>query len=580
NQVKIVIFIVRRSWAVVIMAAFLVVSCRHANEIPQQSSSPTVDVDSIAFTDITQQAGITWEHCNGAFGKLYLPEIKGSGCAIIDYNNDGWPDILFINAQHWPGHRTANEPTMALYRNNKNGTFTDVTAEAGLAIPMFGMGVAVGDYDNDGWDDLFITSYGQNHLFHNDHGVFKDVSKESGIANDSGWHTSAMFIDYDNDGKLDIFVCSYVDWTAENDVYCTTGIPVKTYCTPEYYHGKTNRLYHNNGDGTFTDVTKSSHIENPNGKGLGVAMMDFNDDGYQDIVVACDLAHNMLFRNNKDGTFTDIGFDAGIACDANGRMRSGMGIDCGDLDNDGKQTIVIGNFQGEPDWVFKQINTDIFAERAGASGIGAPSSKALRFAVAFADFDHDGYLDVISADGHVHPEVDKYLPQIKFRQPMQLYRNLSGGKFTEIAHLIPGPLQKPILGRGLALGDLNNDGMVDVVVTTNDSLPMVMLNNTKNGNTYLGVRLHGVRANRDGIGAEVTAITKTGKQMQCVRSGSSYCSASQLIANFGLGKQNTVDTLIVKWNAASADTLTNIPAGQMVVITEGSRTYEKFQPAQ
>jgi len=535
--------------------------------------------NGITFTDITKAAGITWRHCNGAFGMRYMPEIKGSGCAIIDYNNDGWPDLLFINAQHWPGHRVANEPTMALYRNNKDGTFTDVTAEAGLAIPMFGMGVAVGDYDNDGWDDIFVTTYGTNHLFHNDHGVFKDVSKEARIANDTGWHTSAMFIDYDNDGKLDLFVCSYVNWTVANDLFCTNGIPQKTYCTPELFSGRTSHLYHNNGDGTFTDVTKSSHIENPNGKALGVAMMDYNNDGYQDIVVACDLAHNMLFRNNKDGTFMDVGYEAGIACDDLGRTRSGMGIDCGDLDNDGMQTIVIGNFSSEADWVYKQIKTDVFADRAEISGIGPPSIDLLKFAIVFADFDHDGYLDVLGANGHIRPEVRQY-SQITFPEPMQLFRNLGNGKFTEIAHLMQGPLNNEIVGRGIALGDLFNNGNIDVVATSNGNAPEVLRNDTKNGNAYLGVHLRGVHANRDGIGAVITAVYRGGRQMQCVRSGSSYCSASQLMANFGLGAFNTVDSLIVRWNAVSADTLTNIAANQTIVVTEGIRAYEKFQPAQ
>ena len=243
---------------------------------------------------------------------MYFPEIKGSGCAIIDYNNDGWPDLLLVNCMHWTGHRTPEEPLMALYRNNRDGTFTDVTKEAGLAVPMFGMGVAVGDYDNDGWDDLFITAYGRNHLFHNDHGTFTDVSARAGVAGDSEWHSSAMFVDYDNDGFLDLFVCSYCDWREENDIYYSLG-GVKTYATPDGYDGLTNHLYHNNGNGTFTDVTQDAGISNPNGKAMSMAMCDYNNDGYPDIAVACDLTDNMLFRNNMDGTFTDIAGNAGVA---------------------------------------------------------------------------------------------------------------------------------------------------------------------------------------------------------------------------------------------------------------------------
>ena len=268
----------------------------------------------ITFTDITTQAGITWRHCNGAFGGMYFPEIKGSGCAIIDYNNDGWPDLLLVNCMHWPGHRTPDEPTMALYRNNRDGTFTDVTKEAGLAVPMFGIGATVGDYDNDGWDDLFIAAYGHDHLFHNDHGVFTDVTAHAGVAGDSEWHTSAMFVDYDNDGKLDLFVCSYCNWTPDNDLYFTMGGGIKSYGTPDGYFGMTNHLYHNNGNGTFTDVTRKAGIYNPKGKAMSVAMCDYNDDGYPDILVSCDLTDIMLFRNNANGTFTDVAMKAGIAC--------------------------------------------------------------------------------------------------------------------------------------------------------------------------------------------------------------------------------------------------------------------------
>ncbi len=570
--------------ATLIFATFVCASS--CSRIFNKSNSPKSAIDSVAdisngitFTDITVSSGITWRHCNGAFGQMYLPEIKGSGCAIIDYNNDGWPDLLFVNSMHWPGHTTLQEPTMALYRNNRDGTFTDVTKECGLAIPLFGMGVTVGDYDNDGWDDIFITAYGHNHLFHNDKGVFTDVTQKAGLAGDSNWHSSAMFLDYDNDGKLDLFVCSYCGWTPENDIFYSLGGNVKTYGAPDVYPALTNHLYHNNGNGTFTDVTRKSGIYNMNGKALAVAMCDFNDDGYPDIVVACDDTDNMLYRNNTDGTFTNIANHAGIAYDINtGKRRSGMGVDCGDLDNDGKTSIVIGNFYTEPDWVYKQTGPDTFVDCAAKRGIDTITRTVLKFAVTIADFDHDGFLDFLTADGHVRVIDEFHSNKVKFREPMQLFRNLGNGKFAEIVSLMHGPMQNNILGRGIALGDLFNSGNEDVVVTTNDSTPMVLRNDTKNGNSYLEVHLCGVHANRDGIGAKITAICPNWRQVQFVHSGSSYASASELDVNFGMGKNKRVDTLIVRWGAHSIDTLTNIPTQQSILITENKREYSTISP--
>jgi len=562
------------------VVAVIAVSCgnnRNNGELRVTVDSTAVLCNGITFTDITANAGITWQHCNGAFGMKYFPEIKGSGCAIIDYNNDGWPDLLLVNSMHWPGHLTSNEPTMALYRNNKDGTFTDVTKAVGLAAPMFGMGVAVGDYDNDGWDDVFITAYGHDHLFHNDHGIFKDVSMRAGVAGDSEWHTSAMFIDYNNDGKLDLFVCSYCDWTPDNDLFFAIG-GTKTYGTPDAFHGLTNHLYRNNGNGTFTDVTRIAGVNDPASKALGVALLDFNNDGYPDIAVACDLTDNKLYRNNKDGTFTDISQIAGIAAGAAGKHRSGMGIDCGDFDNDGKFSIVIGNFLGEPTWVYKQKETEQFADCATECGIGLPSCDVLKFAVDAADFDHDGFLDILTADGHVQPEKELANKKFKFKEPMQLFRNLGSGKYAEIVSRLHGPLQSNISGRGIALGDLFNTGNIDALVTTNDSTPLLLRNDTKNGNGYIEVRLHGVHSNRDGIGAKITAICSGWRQSQFIHSGSSYESANQLIANFGLGANRRVDTLIVRWDAYSSDTLKNIAGNQRFTIIENDTTIQPYLP--
>ena len=405
--------------------------------------------------------------------------------------------------------------------------------------------------------------------------MFTDVTAHAGVAGDSEWHTSAMFVDYDNDGKLDLFVCSYCDWTPENDIYFSQG-GLKSYGTPDGYYGLTDHLYHNNGNGTFTDVTRKAGIYNPKGKTMSLTMCDVNGDGYPDIFVACDLAKNMLYRNNGNGTFTDIAERAGVAAGPEGKTRSGMGIDCADLDNDGLPSIVIGNFFNEPIWVYKERKDNTFVDLAMTDGIGEASLPVLKFGVVAADFDHDGFLDVLAADGEVHTESEFVNSKAKFKEPMQLYRNLGHGKFEEIVPRLHGPLQKNILGRGIALGDLFNTGNMDALVTTNDSTAMLLRNDTKNGNTYLEVRLHGVRANRDGIGARITAICPGWRQSQFIHSGSSYESASQSIANFGLGKIPRVDTLIVKWNARSIDTLTDIPAGQAISVTESTRAFQIF----
>ena len=344
------------------------------------------------------------------------------------------------------------------------------------------------------------------------------------------------------------------------------------------YPALTNHLYHNNGDGTFTDVTRKANIYNMHGKAMGVAMCDYNGDGFPDIVVACDDTNNMLYRNNANGTFTNIAQSAGIACDTMGKSRSGMGIDCADLDNDGKTAIVIGNFIAEHDWLYKQRGKENFVDVALAAGIATPSDSVLKFAVTCADFDHDGWLDILTADGHVRYVDEFYNSKRKFKEPMQLFRNMGDGRFVEIVKLMHGPLQDNILGRGIALGDLFNTGNMDVLVSTNDSTPLLLRNDTKNGNSYLEVRLRGTRANRDGIGAAITAICPGWRQTQYIHSGSSYESASQMVANFGLGSKRLVDTLIVKWNVYWADTLASIPAGQTITITESARKFESFTP--
>jgi hypothetical protein len=525
----------------------------------------------IQFTDITAQAGIHFKHNTGAFGKKYLPETMGNGACFLDYDNDGWQDILIVNSMDWPGHKTGKS-FPALYHNNKDGTFTDVTQQAGLAIETYGQGCAVADYDNDGYEDIYITSVGANHLFHNlGNGKFADVTAKAGVG-DPGFSTSAVWFDYDNDGKLDLFVANYVQWTIATDQYCTLDGKNKSYCTPQSYKGQSSTLYHNKGNGIFEDVTRRAGLYDPSGKSLGIALLDYDNDGWLDLFVANDTEPNKLYRNNHNGTFTEVGVPAGIAYSEAGTTRAGMGTDAADYDNSGHDGLVIGNFTNEGMALYHNDGSGLFTDEAPSSGLSRMSLQSLTFACFFFDYDLDGRLDIFAVNGHVSDNIQVVQPTVKYAQPPHLFRNLGQNKFEEVGSELGKAMQVPIVGRGAAYADFDNDGDLDLLITSNHGTTRLLRNDNANQNDVLRVKTVGTKSNRDGIGARVTLITKKGERLtRMVKTGSSYLSQSELPVTFGLGKPESGRTvnLEVVWPSGKKDSIPNVTPNQMITVEEG-----------
>jgi len=531
----------------------------------------------IHFRDITSQAGIHFVHNNGAFGKKWLPETMGPGCAFIDYDNDGYPDILLVNGEDWPGHPRgggkSDATTLKLYHNNGNGTFTDVTRKAGLAIPMFGLGAAVGDYDNDGYDDLFVTALGQSHLFHNNgNGTFTDVTKSAGLWGPNEFSTSAAWTDYDRDGKLDLVVSNYVQWTQQTDLYCTLDGAHKSYCTPESYKGTSVRLWHNLGGGKFEDATAKAGLGDPTSKSLGITILDYNGDGWPDILIANDTQPNKLYLNKKDGTFEERGVAAGIAFSEDGVARAGMGVDAADYDRSGQASVIISNFANQMVSLYHNEGNGLFVDEAPQSEVGRATLVTLGFGCFFFDYDNDGWQDIFVADGHIEDQIERVQKRVSYAEPPHLFRNLGGGKFQEVTAQVGTAFALPKVARGTAYADIDNDGFLDVLVTTNGG-PVYLFHNEGGVNHSLRVKLVGTKSNRDGIGAVVRVTfgddNKKDKQWKMLRSGSSYLSQSELVLTFGLGMQTKADRIEIQWPSGQADKLSNIDAGQTITIQEG-----------
>ncbi len=533
----------------------------------------------IQFRDITAQAGIHFIHNNGAFGKKWLPETMGPGCAFIDYDNDGYPDILIVNGEDWPGHQHAVS-TLKLYHNNRDGTFTDVTRKAGLTVPIFGLGVAIGDYDNDGYDDVFISALGQSRLFHNNgNGTFTDVTKTAGLWGPNEFSTSAAWVDYDRDGKLDLIVANYVQWSPQTDIYCTLDGVHKSYCTPESYKGASARLWHNLGNGKFEDATQKAGLSDPTSKSLGVAILDYNGDGWPDILLANDTQPNKLYLNKKDGGFEERGVAAGIAFSEDGIARAGMGVDAADYDRSGHPSIIITNFANQMLSLYHNEGNGLFVDEAPRSEVGRATLVTLGFGCFFFDYDNDGWPDIFVADGHIENEIERVQKRVAYAEPPHLFRNLGGGKFQEVTQQMGSAFASPKVARGTAYADIDNDGALDILLTTNGGR-VWLFHNEGGTNHSLRVKFVGTKSNRDGIGAVVRVNSGNDKQSQMLRSGSSYLSQSELVLTFGLGSQAKVDTLEVQWPSGEVEKLSSIPGDQTVTLQEGkgviaSRPYGK-----
>jgi enediyne biosynthesis protein E4 len=560
----------------VFIGCLIQLSCQ-TNSQPQTSTAaepskpaqanPTEEL-KVRFTDITKQAGITFVHTNGAFGKKYLPESIGSGCAFLDYNNDGKQDILLINSMEWPEHHQHTSYS-ALYKNNGDGTFSDVTRTAGLAVEMYALGCAIGDYDNDGDSDLFISTLYTDKLFRNNgNGTFTDVSREAGFQ-DSDFGTSSTWFDYDRDGDLDLYICNYVQWSPAKDLFCTLDGTHKSYCTPESYRGASPKLYQNQGNGKFQEVSQKAGLFDPNSKALGVIAFDYDQDGWPDLFVANDTQPNKLYHNNGNGIFTEKGVMAGVAFSEAGVARAGMGVDAADYDDSGNYSLIIGNFSNEMIGLYHNEGTGLFIDEAPTSTIGQASLLTLTFGAFFFDFDLDGRQDVFAANGHVHDDIDKVQQQVKYAEPPHLFRNLGNKHFAEVTRSVGNDLPRPIVARGAAYGDIDNDGDPDLLISTNGGPAYLFRNDGNSENRYVKLKLIGSKSNRDTIGAKVTLHLKNGRRMsEFVKSGSSYCSQSELPLTFGLGKNQEIAGVEILWPSGRRTKVGVLKINEMNIVRE------------
>jgi hypothetical protein len=520
------------------------------------------------FTDVTKNAGIAFVHNSGRAGKKWLPETMGSGTAFLDYDGDGWLDILLVNSKDWTPRGRRSLP--ALYRNLGNGAFRNVTAGSGLDVEIYGMGVVAADYDNDGRCDIYVTALEGDRLYHNEGaGKFKDVTSASGIRN-AAFGSSAAWFDYDRDGRLDLFVANYVQWSPQTDLFCSLDGVSKSYCTPESYKGVSSKLYRNLGAGKFEDATARAKVADPTSKSLGVSILDFNNDGWPDIFVANDTQPNKLYRNLKNGAFAEEGVSAGVAFGEDGVARGAMGVDAGDYDRSGRPHLLVGNFSNQMLGLYHNEGNGLFVDEAPRSTVGRSSLLSLAFGVFFFDYDLDGWLDIFSANGHIEEEINRVQPKVKFAQSPLLFRNLGKGRFEDVSARMGADFSKPIVARGAAYGDYDHDGDLDILLSTNHG-PAYLLRNDANTaqNNWVSVRLQGVKSNRDGIGAVVRIETASGKQWRMVHTGSSYCSQNDLAVTFGLGADRQIKAIEVEWPSGQKDRIANPPANQRQLVVEG-----------
>lgn len=535
--------------------------------LPLIAASFSLNEVESPFVDGTEGAGVQFEHQSGASGKKHLVETMGSGCAFLDYDNDGWLDLFLVNGGTTPDSPASGPVRHALYRNLGNGKFKDVTSEAGLAgKTAYGMGVAVGDYDNDGYPDIYLTCFGPNVLYHNNKdGTFADVTGKAGLGCPE-WSSSAAFFDYDNDGDLDLYVTNYLDASFEKNPLCTSK-NTRAYCHPRYYLGVADRLYRNRGNGEFEDVSKQSGIANPEGKGLGVIAADFDVDGWMDLYVANDSVRNFLFKNNRNGTFVDVTFSSGTGYSGEAKAEASMGVDAGDYNGDGLLDLVATNYDLETNALYRNEGGWIFSDERWSSGLARTDRFLLGFGVGFFDFDNDGDQDLFLVNGHVLDNIELVQPDFRHSQPAQLLEN-QGGKYVENLPFARWASASPRVGRGACFGDIDNDGDLDVLVNNSGQRPMLLLNRGSQGRSWILLKLIGTKSNRDAVGARITVTSERGSQTDQVTGGGSYQSANDLRVHFGLGSSKAIQLVKIRWPSGSEQTLRNVPANQVLRIKE------------
>ncbi|HEV2314220.1 MAG TPA: CRTAC1 family protein [Candidatus Acidoferrales bacterium] len=536
---------------------------------------------SVKFVDIAQSAGIDFRHDNAASSEKYLIETMGSGCGWIDYDQDGLLDLYLANGAATRLYKPAHPLRSALYRNNGDGTFTDVTVRAGVgAEGLFGMGVAVGDYDNDGYPDLLVLGYGRCILYHNNgNGTFTDVTARAGVENAGRWASSAAWFDYDNDGHLDLLIANYIDWSPDRNFWCGDHGPgMRSYCHPDDYNGEAPTLFHNNGDGTFTDVSKQSGVGLKPGNGLGVVTFDYDNDGWQDIFIANDSMANFLFHNNRDGTFREVGYLAGVAVSADGLPEAGMGTDAADTTEKGRMDLIVTHLDSQLARLYQNMGDGTFDDATLRSGLGYATFHMSGFGARFMDYDNDGAPDIFMANGHVLDNIQRYNASVHYAEPKLMFRNLGRGTFQNVSEELGRDFQLQRVSRGAAIGDFDNDGDLDILVNNNGERPQLLRNDGGNANHWLEILLIGSRSNRDAVGARVKLSAGDLVLYEQRKGGMSYQSAHDPRLHFGLGKYSFVDALEVLWPSGAVTKLSGIQADRIIAIEEGKGLVERKFP--
>ncbi|HEV2381794.1 MAG TPA: CRTAC1 family protein [Terriglobia bacterium] len=560
-------------------------SCR-STAVSRAAASSTASED-ITFVDVAGPAGITFRHGNAASAEKYLIETMGAGCGWIDFDQDGLLDLYLVNGAATRLYTPPQPLRSALYRNNGDGTFTDVTEKAGVgAEGLFGMGVAVGDYNNDGFPDLYVLGWNRSVLYHNNgDGTFADVTTKAGVANEGKWGSSAAWFDYDNDGRLDLVIANYVDWSPENNVWCGEHKPgYRGYCHPDVYHGQTPTLYHNNGDGTFTDVSKASGVGAKPGNGLGVVTFDYDDDGWQDIFIANDSMENFLFRNNRDGTFREVGYLAGVAVSGEGKPEAGMGADAGDATGRGHLDLVVTHLDFEQARFYRNNGNGSFDDATFAAKLGYATFHLSGFGTRFMDYDNDGARDIFMANGHILDNIELVHADTHYAEPKLMFRNRGRGVFENVSGRLGADFSAPRVSRGAAVGDFDNDGRLDILVNNNGGTPQLLRNSaaaaravSEHGH-WIEILLVGAKSNRDAVGARVKVTAGDLVQYDQRKGGMSYQSAQDPRLHFGLENKTRVDSIEIRWPSGAVTKLDKIDADQIIAVKEAAGIVPKSFP--